>query len=106
MQTAVPFLLPCLRTSDTGCSNASLPPALPDSPAKHCVPHIDRRSESGRIEYGEKAGWLAPIPLEVKRQKVREKCLVGSWFKFGWMVLFAPVLFAPLFSHPFSALDS
>jgi|GEM_PF-1984576 len=26
-----------------------------------------------RIEHGEKAGWLAPIPPEAKRKKVREK---------------------------------
>ncbi len=30
-------------------------------------------AQDHRIEHGEKAGWLAPIPLEVKRQKVREK---------------------------------
>ena len=30
-------------------------------------------AQDHRIEQGEKAGWLAPIPLEVKRKKVREK---------------------------------
>ena len=30
-------------------------------------------AQDHRIEHGEKAGWLAPIPLDVKRQKVREK---------------------------------
>ena len=27
-----------------------------------------------RIEHGESAGWLAPVELEPKRKKVREKC--------------------------------
>ena len=27
-----------------------------------------------RIEHGQKAGWLAPVELEPKRKKVREKC--------------------------------
>ncbi len=27
-----------------------------------------------RIEHGRKAGWLAPVELEPKRKKVREKC--------------------------------
>jgi hypothetical protein len=26
-----------------------------------------------RIEHGQKAGWLAPVPLEPPRKKVREK---------------------------------
>ena len=30
-------------------------------------------AQDHRVEHGEKAGWLAPIPLEVKRKKVREK---------------------------------
>ena len=30
-------------------------------------------AQDHRIEHGEKAGWLAPIPLEAKRKKVREK---------------------------------
>jgi len=30
-------------------------------------------AQDQRIEHGEKAGWLAPIPLEAKRKKVREK---------------------------------
>jgi len=30
-------------------------------------------AQDHRIEHGEKAGWLAPIPLEAKRNKVREK---------------------------------
>ena len=30
-------------------------------------------AQDHRIEHGENAGWLAPIPLEVKRKKVREK---------------------------------
>ena len=27
-----------------------------------------------RIEHGQRAGWLAPVELEPKRKKVREKC--------------------------------
>lgn len=27
-----------------------------------------------RIEHGQKAAWLAPVELEPKRKKVREKC--------------------------------
>ena len=30
-------------------------------------------AQDHRIEHGEKAGWLAPIPLEARRKKVREK---------------------------------
>ncbi len=30
--------------------------------------------KNGRIEHGEQAGWLAPVELEPKRRKVREKC--------------------------------
>jgi REP element-mobilizing transposase RayT len=30
-------------------------------------------AQDHRIEHGEKAGWLAPIPLEASRQKVRER---------------------------------
>jgi len=30
-------------------------------------------AQDQRIEHGEKAGWLAPIPLEVRRKKVRKK---------------------------------
>ena len=30
-------------------------------------------AQDRRIEHGERAGWLAPIPLEAKRKKVREK---------------------------------
>ena len=30
-------------------------------------------AQDHRIEHGEKAGWLAPIPLEARRKKVRER---------------------------------
>ena len=31
-------------------------------------------AKDARIEHGESAGWLAPVELEPKRKKVREKC--------------------------------
>ncbi len=31
-------------------------------------------SKDVRIEHGQKVGWLAPVELEPKRKKVREKC--------------------------------
>ncbi|MFO1003523.1 MAG: hypothetical protein U0936_24585 [Planctomycetaceae bacterium] len=31
-------------------------------------------AKDARIEHGQKAGWLTPVELEPKRQKVREKC--------------------------------
>ena len=31
-------------------------------------------AKDARIEHGENAGWLAPVELEPKRKKVREKC--------------------------------
>jgi REP element-mobilizing transposase RayT len=31
-------------------------------------------SKDSRIEHGERAGWLAPVELEPKRKKIREKC--------------------------------
>ena len=34
----------------------------------------DRNAQDVRIEHGEKAGWLAPVPLDPPRKKVREKC--------------------------------
>ena len=33
----------------------------------------DEDAQDNRIEHGERAGWLAPIPLEPKRQPVRAK---------------------------------
>ena len=30
-------------------------------------------AQDNRVEHGERAGWLAPIPLEPKRQPVRAK---------------------------------
>ena len=34
---------------------------------------LDKDAQDNRIEHGQRAGWLAPIPLEPKRQAVRSK---------------------------------
>ncbi len=34
---------------------------------------LDEEAQDDRIELGQRAGWLAPIPLEPKRQAVRSK---------------------------------
>ena len=46
----------------------------PAEPAETDLKPLMADAKDARIEHGESAGWLAPVELEPKRKKVREKC--------------------------------